>query len=160
MQTARSRPAISVDVNLENSFLDQKCENLTSRNAEFAEMQKLHKRQNTADPLSVIEMVTNGMYNQFNLSRPKFGCKGYNFPNQLLADNNYKIKSAPKDVTNRDKYHFITIAAKKHAFVPAAGDMPGLHAWGTDKYFKHSADNMKWVLTKTPKTSMTEDVQT
>lgn len=105
-------------------------------------------------------MVTNGMYNQFNLSRPKFGCKGYNFPNQLLEDNIYKIKSLPKDVTNREKYHFITMAAKKHAFVPGAGDMPGLHPWGTDKYFKHSADNRKWVLTKTPKTSMTERVQT
>jgi len=85
MQTARPRPTISVDANLENSFLDQRCENLTSRNAEFAEkdlvQNGLHKRQNTADPLSVIEMVTNGMYNQFNLSRPKFGCKGYNFPN-------------------------------------------------------------------------------
>ena len=67
VQTARPRPTISVDNNLENSFLDQRCENLTSRNAEFAQkdvMQKgLHRRQNTADPLSVIEMVTNGMYN-------------------------------------------------------------------------------------------------
>ena len=71
---------------LDNSFLTQKCENLTQRNSEFVEndLKGFHKRMSTADPISVIEMVTNGMYNQFNLSKPKFGCKGYNMPNPLL----------------------------------------------------------------------------
>jgi hypothetical protein len=60
---AKTKP-LRVDT-LDNSFLTQKCENLTERNIDFvdSDLKGYHKRMSTADPISVIEMVTNGMYN-------------------------------------------------------------------------------------------------
>ena len=47
------------------------------------------------------EFIRNGMKNQFNLKRPKYGLKGYYIPEPNLQDNVYKIDNFA--IPNKDK---------------------------------------------------------
>ena len=62
----------------------------------------------------------------------------------------------PRSSTSKFKAGFTYNHIKQYGQSPAAKDVPGLHAWGTDKYYKMSADNMRGVLPKGKKVTMTE----
>ena len=148
--------------NYNGSFLDQTCEILTSQNIKHAqdEIKKgYHKDYGSRDPVQIMEMVQNGMYNQFNVTRPKYGIKGYHMPGAHLKDHNYFSQKLPTDTTDREKYHFITKAIKEKEWIPDAQEIPGMHPWGEDKYYHTSADDNKYLMSKLKKTTMTARVQ-
>ena len=145
-----------------NSFLDQTCEILTNQNIKHAQKEikeGFHNNFDNRDPVKIMEMVQNGMYNQFNISRPKYGIKGYHMPGPHLKDHNYFSQKLPADTTSREKYHFITQAIKQKEWIPDAQEIPGMHPWGEDKYYRNSAEENKYLMSKLKKTTMTARVQ-
>ena len=124
-------------------------------NSVTREKSKVGQTEGSNKP-TVFEMVTSGFYKTSNLTNPKDGIKGYNIADPLIADNNFKIKNIARSGISKYKAGFTYTHLKHYGKSPAPADIPGIAPWGTEKYFKMSADNRKGVLPQSKKVTMTE----
>lgn len=104
---------------------------------------------------SAFDMISSGMKTQFNLTNPEHGIKGYKFPNAELEDFNYKIPAFPVQKCSKFREGYLYNHLKSHSFVPGAKDVPFLHEWGKDPYFKHSAELKRGKMPTDPKITWT-----
>lgn len=107
---------------------------------------------------TVFEMIKSGMKNQFILTNPEYGLKGYNVPDPLLCHDSYKIKNLPKISQSRFKNGFTYNMIKAHGETPCCMDLPMLAPWTKDKYYQHSGSYNKNKFMLEKKTLMTEQV--
>ena len=101
-------------------------------------------------------MISNGMKNQFNLKRPKFGLANYGLQNSQLEDSIYKADQIA--MSKRDKKdHFTELHANLTAKVPSA-KYDILNDWSKDPAFSSSAGRMRGKFLGCKKLTMSEQV--
>jgi len=90
------------------------------------------------------------------LTNPEHGIKGYVYPNPCLEEGIFEIPKIAKQKEDKYKAGFLNHHLKLHSFVPPARDVPFLHPWGKDPYYKTSCEIKRGKLNKDPKITYTE----
>jgi len=67
----------------------------------------------------------------------------------------FEIPKIAKQKEDKAKSGFLNHHLKAHGYVPAAKDVPYLHPWGKDPYFKTTCELKRGKLNKDPKISWT-----
>lgn len=76
----------------------------------------------------------------------------------MLKDHNYMIPGMPIQEGDKLKSGFLNIHLQCHIDKPSAQDVPFLHPWGEDPYYRTSAQINKNVISETPKVLFTTRV--
>lgn len=79
-------------------------------------------------------------------------------PNHELVEGVYQMKKLTQFKESKYKAGFVYNQIKLHGFVPPAKDVPFLHPWGQDPYFKTSVENKRGKLNKDPKITFAERI--
>jgi|TARA_B110000305_G_C19401386_1_gene620361 hypothetical protein len=105
---------------------------------------------------AIDEMITNGMKNTFNLTKPKFGIKSYNVQDSYLKDEYYKIDGvAVHKLPKNENDAFTDKHVKLTSWVPPAKyDM--IKNWAKDPPFTTSAGRINGRFLPTDRKTTTE----